>query len=90
MSDGKKSGPVGVLSVAIDPLLLEGGRRVNKIAELLVERFSGQYTKRQLVNNIRSRMNVLVKKGYVIERDATESRIVKLVPVETASPAVVQ
>lgn len=79
MTDSKKRGRKGELSVVIDPLLLEGGRRVNQIAELVVSQFGDKYKKAQVVNNIRSRMNVLVSKGYTIERDATERRILRLV-----------
>lgn len=90
MTDSKKRGRKGELSVVIDPLLIEGGRRVNQIADLVVSQFGDKYKKAQVVNNIRSRMNVLVSKGYTIERDATERRILRLVaPVvqEQVSPA---
>lgn len=90
MTDVKKRGRKGVLSVAIDPLLFQGGRRINEIAELLVTQFNGQYTKPQLVNNIRSRITALTRNGFTIERDTVERRRIRLVaPVvaETVSPA---
>ena len=89
MTDSKKRGRVGVLSAAIDPLLFEGGRRVNEIAELIVTQFNGQYTKPQVVNNIRSRMNVLVKSGYIVERNPVERRRIRLVAPVTTLPTAV-
>jgi hypothetical protein len=90
MTDTVRKGREGKLSAIIDPLLFEGGRRINAIAEHIVSQSNGQYTKRQVVNNIRSRMNVFVKRGYVIERDVTDRRLVRLVaPValEASLPA---
>jgi len=83
-----KRGRVGKISVAIDPLLLEGGRTVKEIAQLLETQLTtkegSKYTVATLVNNIRSRMFVLEAQGFKLEKgDKRQVRFVK--PVETAS-----
>lgn len=96
MTDTLRKGRVPVVSAAIDPLLFEGGRRINQMAELVVEQLrvtkpDVSYTKAQVVNNIRARINALRKRGYVIERETVERRRIKLVRVAVeVSPATVQ
>lgn len=86
MTNQVKRGRVGKLSLLIDPLLLEGGRRVNQIADLIVAQTNGEYTKGQVVNNIRSRMNVLVKRGYRLERAADRADAKRLFLVRLVAP----
>lgn len=86
MTDQVKRGRVGKLSVLIDPLLFEGGRRVNQIADVIVSQTNGEYTKAQVVNNIRSRMNVLIKRGYRLERSADRPEASRLFLVRLVTP----
>lgn len=84
-----KRGRDGVLSVRIDPLLLEGGRTVREIAVLLVPEFTGTHTVASIINNIRSRMVILEKQGYKLEKASDKKlRFVKEeVPAEDATSA---
>ena len=71
MTEKKKPGRVGILSAVIDPLLFEGGRRVFQIANKVVEHFGNKYDKKQIVNNIRSRITFLTtRKGYRFEKNS--------------------
>lgn len=76
MANGKP-GRKGVLSVAIDPLLLEGGHTIREISRLLEPQFSGTFTKEAIANNARSRVFVYQKKGYTLEK--TDDKRVRLV-----------
>ena len=71
MTEKRKPGRVGILSAVVDPLLFEGGRRVFQIADKVVEHFGGRYDKKQVVNNIRSRITFLTtRKGYRFEKNS--------------------
>lgn len=79
-------GREAILSVAIDPLLIEGGRKVSEIADVLKLQFGETYTKARLINNIRSRVVALQDKGYTLEKSG-RGGIVKLVAPQPASVA---
>jgi hypothetical protein len=85
-----KRGRDGILSSAIDPLLLEGGRTVREIALFLEAQLTtptgSKFTLATLINNIRSRMFVLVDRGFKLEKnDQRQVKFVKPVESETAS-----
>lgn len=89
MSNTRQGRGKGILSAIIDPMLFEGGHRLCEITEAILVSHPGQYTKAQLVNNVRSRVTALTKRGYVLERDATNKHIVRLVKTTVSTPAVV-
>jgi len=71
-----KRGRKSVVAAAIDPLLLEGGRTVSEIADLVVDSLTGTttkdgeaYTKDAIVNNVRQRMIQLQKQGFTLNKD---------------------
>lgn len=87
MANGKR-GREGKLSAAIDPLLSEGGRTVRQMAQLLEEtlvneKTTAKYPLETIINNIRSRMFVLVNRGFKLEKD--ENRNVRLVAPVTVN-----
>lgn len=89
MANGKR-GRDGKLSVAIDPLLLEGGHTVREIAQLiegtLVKTDGERYPLATIINNIRSRMFVLGERGLKLEKDEKRRvRFVEPAKTETAS-----
>jgi hypothetical protein len=93
MNEAKKRGRKGVLSAAIDPLLFEGGRTVREMSVLLSEQVfldkNGKEFKADvptLINNIRSRMFVLVDKGYVLEKTGRQVKFVQPTPAAPETP----
>ena len=71
-----KRGRKAVVSATVDPLLLEGGRTVSEIADLVLESLKDTtnkdgdpYKKSAIVNNVRQRMIILEKQGYALTRD---------------------
>jgi len=72
-----KRGRKSVVASAIDPLLLEGGKTVSEVADLVLETLKGvtnkdgeAYKKSAIVNNVRQRMIQLQKQGYTLAKDA--------------------
>ena len=84
MTEKRKPGRVGIVSAVIDPLLFAGGKRVFQIADAVVAHFGNKYDKKQIVNNIRSRITFLTtRKGYKFEKNSL--RQVQLVNMLDAS-----
>jgi hypothetical protein len=89
MTEVRKRGRVGILSAAIDPLLLAGGHRVSEIADILVAQFGQTAAKSKIVNNIRSRIVVLQKQGLRLEKETPGRRpVIKLVVPEVSTTIV--
>jgi hypothetical protein len=88
-----KRGRKSVVAAAIDPLLLEGGRTVSEIADLVLGTLKGvttkdgeEYKKSAIVNNVRQRMIQLQKQGYSLIKD--EGKRLTFTKAVTAAPTV--
>ena len=84
MTEKKKPGRVGVLSAVIDPLLFAGGKRVFQIANEVVAHFGDKYDKKQVVNNIRSRITFLTtRKKHRFEKNSLKQvQLISELPAE--------
>jgi hypothetical protein len=73
--NGKRRG--GVMSTIIDPLLFEGGKTIQQIAEVLATKGGPSIKSKNLEANVRARMVSFRRKGWQVEKD--EQKRVKVI-----------
>ena len=71
-----KRGRKSIVSSVIDPLLIEGGRTVAEIADLVMDALKDKtdkegepFLRSAIINNVRQRMVVLPRYGYQMAKD---------------------